>query len=55
MVSEKDNILIVSHLQKFYSIRHSFNPFRRHEERYVRAVDDVSISIPYGTRLCYSR
>jgi oligopeptide/dipeptide ABC transporter ATP-binding protein len=46
--SEKSpEILRVVNLKKYYQIRRVWNPFRR-DQKHVRAVDDVSLSIPRG-------
>jgi peptide/nickel transport system ATP-binding protein len=47
MISE-DLILRTANLKTYFPIRSGFNPFKRSEQRYVRAVDSVSISIPSG-------
>ena len=42
------DILVATHVKKYYRIRRNFNPFDRSRAKYVRAVDDVSISVPRG-------
>ncbi len=48
MAESDDDILVASHLKKYYRIRRNFNPFDRGKARFVRAVDDVSIRVPKG-------
>jgi oligopeptide/dipeptide ABC transporter ATP-binding protein len=42
------NILVATQLKKYFPIRRSFNPLNREKMRFVRAVDDVSITVPRG-------
>jgi ABC-type glutathione transport system ATPase component len=43
-----EDILVASHLKKYYRIRRGFNPFDRSKPKFVRAVEDVSITVPKG-------
>jgi oligopeptide/dipeptide ABC transporter ATP-binding protein len=43
-----DNILVATQLKKYYPIRRGFNPLSRGKARFVRAVDDVSLTVPRG-------
>ncbi len=43
-----EDILVASHLKKYYRIRRGFNPFDRSKPKFVRAVEDVSIRVPKG-------
>ncbi len=45
------NILVTSHLKKYYPIRRGFNPFSRQKAKFIHAVDDVSITVPRGKTL----
>lgn len=45
------NILVTTHLKKYYPIRKSFNPFSREGAKFIHAVDDVSIVVPRGKTL----
>lgn len=47
MISD-DLILRTTNLKKYFPIRSRLNPFKHSEQKYVRAVDSVSISIPHG-------
>jgi oligopeptide/dipeptide ABC transporter ATP-binding protein len=48
-ISQDDSIILETrNLKKFYPIRRGFNPFQRGGQKYVRAVDDVSIKVPKG-------
>jgi oligopeptide/dipeptide ABC transporter ATP-binding protein len=38
-------------LKKYFPIKRPLNPFSKYKQRFVRAVDGVSISIPYGKTL----
>ena len=42
------NILVTTHLKKYFPIRRGFNPFGGGGKRFVRAVDDISIAVPRG-------
>jgi peptide/nickel transport system ATP-binding protein len=42
-------LLSVRALRKYYPVRRGFNPFRRGKRQFVRAVEDVSISILEGS------
>jgi oligopeptide/dipeptide ABC transporter ATP-binding protein len=43
-----DALLRTIDLKKYFAIRKGFNPFSRGEQRYVRAVDGVSIEVAVG-------
>jgi oligopeptide/dipeptide ABC transporter ATP-binding protein len=43
-----DNILVATQLKKYYPIRKGFNPLSREKAQFVRAVDDVSLTVPRG-------
>jgi peptide/nickel transport system ATP-binding protein len=43
-----DVILETKGLSKFYPIRRGFNPFARHQPKYIQALKDVSMKIPRG-------
>jgi oligopeptide/dipeptide ABC transporter ATP-binding protein len=43
-----DDILVTTHLKKYYPIRREFNPLRRQKKRFIHAVNDVSIRVPRG-------
>jgi oligopeptide/dipeptide ABC transporter ATP-binding protein len=47
----QEDLLVASHLKKYYPIRRGFNPFSAEKARFVHAVDDVSISVPKGKTL----
>ncbi len=51
MVSESNEILHTIRLNKYYQIRKGFNPFSRQEQKFVRAVDGVSIGVLAGKTL----
>ena len=42
------NILVTKGLKKYFPIRRGFNPFAGGGQRFVKAVDDVSITVPRG-------
>ena len=48
MVSELDAVLSTQDLKKYFPIRKGLNPFSHGQDKFVRAVDGVSISIPKG-------
>ncbi len=48
MTSTTEIILRTENLKKYFPIRKGFNPFLRREQRFVRAVDGVSISVQKG-------
>jgi len=48
MTSTTETILRTEDLKKYFPIRKGFNPFLRREQRFVRAVDGVSISVQKG-------
>jgi ABC-type glutathione transport system ATPase component len=48
MASTTDIILRTENLKKYFPVRKGLNPFHRREQRFVRAVDGVSISIQKG-------
>ena len=48
MTSTTETILRTENLKKYFPIRKGFNPFLRREQRFVRAVDGVSISVQKG-------
>ena len=48
MISTSETILRTENLKKYFPIRKGFNPFLRREQRFVRAVDGVSISVEKG-------
>jgi len=48
MTSTTETILRTEDLKKYFPIRKGFNPFLRREQRFVRAVDGVSISVEKG-------
>jgi len=45
-MTNNDMLLKTVNLKKYFPIKKGLNPFSREKQRYVRAVDDVSISIP---------
>jgi peptide/nickel transport system ATP-binding protein len=47
-MATENGLLVTKDLKKYFQIRRGLNPFSRAEKRYVKAVDDVSISIPRG-------
>jgi len=48
MNNTTETILRTENLQKYFPIRRGFNPISRREQRFVRAVDGVSISVQKG-------
>ena len=48
MASEIDSVLSTQDLKKYFPIRRGLNPFSHAQDKFVRAVDGVSISIPKG-------
>jgi len=48
MASEIDAVLSTQDLKKYFPIRRGLNPFSHAQDKFVRAVDGVSISIPKG-------
>jgi oligopeptide/dipeptide ABC transporter ATP-binding protein len=48
MKIESDTVLRTEDLKKYFPIRKGLNPFSRKEDKLVRAVDGVSLSIPKG-------
>jgi len=48
MSSELDAVLSTQDLKKYFPIRKGLNPFSHAQDKFVRAVDGVSISIPKG-------
>ncbi len=47
-MTTEEAILKTVELKKYFPVRGGFNPFRRGGQKYVHAVDDVSLSIPRG-------
>ena len=48
MTNEAEAVLRTQDLKKYFPIRKGLNPFSRTEDKFVRAVDGVSISVPEG-------
>jgi len=48
MISELDAVLSTQDLKKYFPIRKGLNPFSHAQDKFVRAVDGVTISIPKG-------
>jgi oligopeptide/dipeptide ABC transporter ATP-binding protein len=48
MTAKTDTILRTEDLKKYFPVRKGLNPFSRREQRYVKAVDGVSLNIPKG-------
>jgi len=48
MTSTTETILRTENLKKYFPIRKGMNPFLRRKQRFVRAVDGVSISVQKG-------
>jgi oligopeptide/dipeptide ABC transporter ATP-binding protein len=51
MTSESEAVLRTQDLKKYFPIRRGLNPFSHKEDKYVRAVDGVSINILKGKTL----
>ncbi|HMK84292.1 MAG TPA: ABC transporter ATP-binding protein [Candidatus Bathyarchaeia archaeon] len=48
MTTESEAVLRTQDLKKYFPLRRGLNPFSHKEDKYVRAVDGVSITIPKG-------
>lgn len=48
MMSKTETILRTENLKKYFPVRKGLNPFSHKQQRFIRAVDDVSISIQKG-------
>lgn len=48
MTAKTDTILRTEDLKKYFPVRKGLNPFSRREQRYVKAVDGVSLNISKG-------
>ncbi|MGA8904617.1 MAG: ABC transporter ATP-binding protein [Candidatus Bathyarchaeia archaeon] len=48
MTARTETILRTEDLKKYFPVRKGLNPFSRREQRYVKAVDGVSLNIPKG-------
>jgi oligopeptide/dipeptide ABC transporter ATP-binding protein len=51
MASESEAVLRTQDLKKYFPLRRGLNPFSHKEDKYVRAVDGVSVNIPKGKTL----
>jgi oligopeptide/dipeptide ABC transporter ATP-binding protein len=48
MANKENDLLVTRDLKTYYPLRRNLNPFSKAERRYVKAVDGVSLNIPYG-------
>src|SRR5579862_7724257 len=48
---EGSEILVATHLRKYFPIRRGFNPLRREKAKFIHAVEDVSLTVPRGKTL----